>query len=410
MVLNSEDMWKVSNFILAIIIGLVVVSMVGLVIIQINWLKSAIILNEQKFDDKIFNALVQVQEKHGDRLQNEFNYSIRTGDPHFEDLFESLLRAEFTGANINQDFEFGIYDQQNKLIFGDYETVDFDGCSSVPYLCSYNLAVNFPNRNLASLQELGKTLAPSVLFVFILLGSFAFVIISLNKQKKLSEIKNDFINNLTHELKTPLASISLSTSLLKKQSVSNKGLKYLDIISKESDRLEGQIDKVLQIGQIDSGNFNLEKSKINIYNIIRKVVSSFEPLVKERDGQINLNFESDNHYLLADEVHLTNIIYNLIDNAFKYSNQKPEITIGVRESDDGLVITIRDNGIGMEREEQQLVFDKFYRAQTGDVHNIKGFGLGLSYVKNIIEAHKGKIKLKSKPDWGSEFQLYLPTK
>jgi two-component system phosphate regulon sensor histidine kinase PhoR len=237
------------------------------------------------------------------------------------------------------------------------------------------------------------------------------MVIVIRRQKKLSTIKNDFINNLTHEFKTPIASVLLASGILNKeydQIDEGKRKNYLNLISHESRRLEGQVDKILQIAMIDSGNFTLEKKLLNVHDVISRVLESMMILVGERNGKIKLNLEASNPLVMADETHLVNIISNLVDNALKYTRLNPNIEITTSDREDGVQITIRDNGIGIGKEIQKYVFDKFYRAQGGDVHNVKGFGLGLSYVKKIIEAHKGRIDLNSSINQGTEFRLFFP--
>ena len=244
-----------------------------------------------------------------------------------------------------------------------------------------------------------------------LLFCFAYTLMVIQRQKKLSTIKNEFINNLTHEFKTPIASISLAANMLRNNDASiddKKRLNYLGLIDHESKRLEGQVDKVLQIAMVDSGNFSLEKKQLNIHDIIHRVVDSMSLVVNERKGNIKLYLGANKADVMADETHLVNIIYNLVDNALKYTTDVPEIAISTSDTEDGIQISIKDNGIGIGEEIQKYIFDKFYRAETGDVHNVKGFGLGLSYVKKIIEAHKGKINLTSQINQGSEFRLYFP--
>jgi two-component system phosphate regulon sensor histidine kinase PhoR len=261
------------------------------------------------------------------------------------------------------------------------------------------------------LSELSVTLAPSIIFILLIVSSFAYVILTLNKQKKLSEIKNDFINNLTHEFKTPLSSISLTNKVFRErnpQRFDEKDLSYFQIIEKESTRLKGQIDKILQMAQIDAGVFTLEKQEINVHGIVNKVVQSFEPHLKEVEGNILLDLKAELPVMTGDEVHITNMIYNLVDNACKYSSQSPEIRITTFNTEEGLCISVKDNGIGIQKEIQKHIFDKFYRVQTGNVHTVKGFGLGLSYVRSIVMAHRGKINLKSEINKGSEFEVILP--
>ncbi len=224
-------------------------------------------------------------------------------------------------------------------------------------------------------------------------------------------IKNDFINNLTHEFKTPIASIALATSMLKSNKPSiekRKRANYLNLIELESKRLEGQVDKVLQIAMIDSGNFTLEKKRLDVHEVIKRVVSSTELVVSKRKGSISLNLNATQSEVMADGTHLVNIIYNLIDNALKYTIDIPEITITTSDHVQGIEISIQDNGIGIGEDIQHYIFDKFYRAESGNIQNAKGFGLGLSYVKKIIEEHKGRIDLRSTLDKGSEFRLYFP--
>jgi two-component system phosphate regulon sensor histidine kinase PhoR len=221
-------------------------------------------------------------------------------------------------------------------------------------------------------------------------------------------MKNDFINNLTHEFKTPIFSIDLASSILKKApelQKSNKLLRYVDVIENEGKRLSSQVDKVLQMALVDSGNFKLEKKNIDIHELIFKVVKNFEILVNDRGGKIELNLLANKTILFVDETHLKNILYNLLDNAQKYSTNNPEIVITTEDSEVGLSLSIQDNGIGINEHIQQYVFDKFYRGDSSDIHNIKGFGLGLSYVKSVIDAHKAKIDLISDPDTGSTFVL-----
>jgi len=383
---------------------------------QTSWLRSAIIVNEQRFNDKVFSSLGALGEKHGPILQHQLdainmdtnNVEARSA---FESRFRVLLDEQFAKENLSANYEFGFVNSRNEIIAGQEVDLGSDGCSSYPYLCSYQLAVNFPQKEAALLGELGKTLAPTIAFVLILMGSFGFVIIMLARQKKISEIKNDFINNLTHELKTPLASISLASSVLKKERSKlsdDKENEYLEVINQESGRLGRQIDKVLQIAQVDSGNFSLEKKWVNIHDVIRKVTAAFEPLLLEKNGKIELELNATKPMLRADEMHVTNIIYNLVDNAIKYSPVDPEVRLLTKTQEDGLSITVRDKGIGIKKEAQEMIFDKFYRERAGDVHDTKGFGLGLSYVKRIVDEHKGKISMSSELNMGTEFQLYLP--
>ena len=269
----------------------------------------------------------------------------------------------------------------------------------------------FPDQDAYVFAQSSGALLLSILFIALLIGSFCYTLIVISKQKRLSSIKNDFINNLTHEFKTPIASIALATSMLKNEKHKpdrNRRANYLNLIELESKRLEGQVDKVLQIAMIDSGNFTLEKEELDVHEVIKRVVDSMKLAVNKRKGTISLNLQSTTSTVLADGTHLLNIIYNLVDNALKYTVDVPEITITTSDHPEGIEISIRDNGIGIGEEIQHYIFDKFYRAESGNIQNVKGFGLGLSYVKKIIEEHKGKIQLQSKLNQGSEFKIYFP--
>ena len=340
--------------------------------------------------------------------------------------------------NLDLPYQYGIYvhkDNSEELLFtfaiGDSalegEDINLGNCE-VPeqrkygwsnLTCSkgyknsgdYHLALFFPSQEAYVFAQSSSALVLSMAFLALLLCSFAYTLIVIRKQKKLSTIKNDFINNLTHEFKTPIASVLLAAGMLKrdyKEIDEKKRMNYLNLISHESKRLEGQVDKVLQIAMIDSGNFSLEKKLLNIHEVIKRVMESMLIVVNEHKGSINLNLKASNPLVMADETHLVNIIYNLVDNALKYTMDNPNITITTSDGEDGIQIIIKDNGIGIGKEIQKYIFDKFYRAESGDVHSVKGFGLGLSYVKKIIEAHKGRIDLSSVLNQGTEFRLFFP--
>ncbi len=274
---------------------------------------------------------------------------------------------------------------------------------------AFDISFNYPNF----IAENAAMLRVTILLLLVLVLAFAYTVITINRQKKLSQLKNDFINNLTHEFKTPIFSISLASGLLKKSEKvkeSEKLTKYAELIDNEGQRLKSQVDKVLQMALIDSGNFKLEKKQLDLHELISKVARNFELVIQERNGLLKLDLHAKRHVIVADETHLNNIIYNLLDNAVKYTEREPEITVSTVDSDKGIELRIRDNGIGMGEDVQKFVFDRFYRAESGNLHNVKGFGLGLSYVKSVIDAHKGRINLDSKRNKGSEFSIFLPAK
>jgi signal transduction histidine kinase len=278
---------------------------------------------------------------------------------------------------------------------------------------AFDISINYPNQMGNFIGDNIPLLRNTILLLLVLIFSFSYTIINLNKQKKLSQMKNDFINNLTHEFKTPIFSISLASGLLRKSKEvqgNEKLTKYTELIDVEGKRLKSQVDKVLQMALIDSGNFRLEKKEIDLHSLIFKVAKSFELIINERGGELKLNLKAKKFIIYADETHLNNIIYNLLDNAQKYTDRNPEIIITTTDDTEGVVLKVADYGIGMGKDAQRYIFDKFYRAEAGNVQSVKGFGLGLSYVKSVVEAHKGKISLKSQKNIGSEFKIYLPTK
>ena len=400
---------RFSHISIFIIIVLVTVSLIGLVFVQIKWIKSAFLVNEQKFNDRVCNAVTAVEEMYGTNLSAYFPVSndLKNSDQPLK----KILNKEFGQRSLPTDFSLAVYDHQKRKILGDLKPEDWESSLTQPFACSYLIAIYFPGKQGVLLSEMSETLAPSILFISLIISSFAYVIWTLNKQKKLSEIKNDFINNLTHEFKTPLSSISLTNKVFRErnpQRFDEKDVSYFQIIEKESGRLKSHIDKILQMAQIDAGVFTLEKQEIDIHSIINKVVQSFDPILNEVGGKIFLSLNAERPVTQGDETHITNMIYNLVDNACKYSHCSPKILITTGNTEEGLCISVKDNGIGINKETQKHIFDKFYRAQTGNVHTVKGFGLGLSYVKSIALAHRGRINLKSEIDKGSDFEVILP--
>ena len=435
------------------VIGLATVALIGLVVIQVRNLNSSIDTNRHIFLQKIDLCSSKlgdrfVSDKYAlDLLFKAIRHVGETGDlndPKLDEHMRAMIDQVFEEYSLDLPYEYAIYrhtDEENeegtplfKFVLGDAgSTLDFELQSCITpqerghawstLTCTlgttfggrdnagYHLAVFFPSKETYIFAQSSGALMLSVVFILLLLCCFAYTLIIIRKQKKLSVIKNDFINNLTHEFKTPIASISLATSMLKRgeeEVDARRKSNYLNLIEHESKRLEGQVDKVLQIAMIDSGNFSLDKKRLDVHEAIQRVVQSMNLVVGKRKGRITLHLNATQSQVMADETHLVNIIYNLVDNALKYTVDIPEIAITTRDGDKGIEISVRDNGIGIGDEIQKFIFDKFYRAETGDVHNVKGFGLGLSYVKKIIEAHKGSIALDSQVDQGSEFRLYFP--
>jgi len=238
-----------------------------------------------------------------------------------------------------------------------------------------------------------------------------YAILIIFRQKKLSMIKNDFINNMTHELKTPISTISLASQMLQDGSISNTPSTIAHVsrvISQESKRLSFQVEKVLQMAVFNEGRLKLKFREFDLNNMVETVTGNFELRVKNKNGNLRTQIKAENALVKGDEVHITNVIFNLLDNAMKYSKDNPEIVVTTENRKDQLLISIQDNGIGIAKENQAHIFERFYRVPTGNVHDVKGFGLGLSYVKKIVDLHHGTIKVESAINKGTTFKIYFP--
>jgi two-component system phosphate regulon sensor histidine kinase PhoR len=274
------------------------------------------------------------------------------------------------------------------------------------------LYIFFPQKNRFMVSSYSMLL-PSFVLTLVLILCSAFTIFIIFRQKKLSKIKNDFINNMTHEFKTPISTISLASQMLKDNTVTTTA-STLDHIAKiihdESRRLSYQVEKVLQMAIFNEGRLKLKLKAINVHQIVQNLLPNFTIRAEDKKGNMYSNLDAGQDLVMADEVHLSNIISNLLDNALKYCKDAPEISINTRNKDKGIVISITDNGIGISKEDQRMIFERFFRVHTGNVHDVKGFGLGLSYVKKVTDAHGGQVSVDSTPDKGSKFEVYLPLK
>jgi two-component system phosphate regulon sensor histidine kinase PhoR len=273
------------------------------------------------------------------------------------------------------------------------------------------LHVYFPDSMGFIWQTMGLNLLGSAILLFIMVGCFYIAMMTILKQKKLAEIKNDFINNMTHEFKTPISTISLATQLIQEDASVHENAsiqRYLGIIKDENVRLGQQVERVLQTAQMEREEIVLKKKKVNMHELILQVIEMNQPMLMAKNGVIHTAFSDHPAELLIDEVHMSNVINNLIDNAVKYSAEAPEISIETKAIDSTFILQVSDKGIGMQKDVLTQVFEPFYRVPTGNVHNVKGFGLGLSYVKKIVEAHGGNVQVKSQLGKGSTFEITIP--
>ena len=414
-----------------IIIFLAVFSLIGIIATQMFWIKNAYNLQEKQFNDRVYIALSNVTHDLLDINKDESTlinpvkrissnyYTVMINDTVNPYLLETLLRNEFVQRNIKIDFEYVIYDCfTDSIVFGDYislEKGEKDNLQSKSYNIKWDkdghyFGIFFPSKSSYLLSEMGIWAFSSSIILIIILF-FGYTINVILKQKKLSEIKNDFINNITHEFKTPISTISLSAEVLLNPNISSEPERlknYANIIKEENNRLKNQVDKVLQLATLDKGKLKMENENIDLHELVKSSVKSFGLIVKEKEGEILSSLKAEQFMVFGDKIHITNTLHNLIDNAIKYSTERPEVLITTNCYNNYIEISVKDNGIGVPSESQKHIFDKFYRTPTGNVHDIKGFGLGLNYVKTIVEAYDGSVKLISKENEGSTFVIKLP--
>jgi len=334
---------------------------------------------------------------------------------------DSLLKAEIRNQHIDIPFEYGVHSGQARQVFFASNRV---ANSSIPVNAfTINLFTNdlhakddvlyvlFPDKNPFINGSAFWVMLVSVMLCSLIIGLFYVSVSTILKQKKLSEVKNDFINNMTHEFKTPISTISLACEMLQDQDMqthTGQMNRYLRVIADENRRLGSQVEKVLQAAVLDKGKLRLKVTTIDIHEVIDDVLQNIAVQIEKREGTIDLQLNAENTRIEADEVHITNLIYNLLDNANKYSPDHPQIAIHTRNVPEGILVSIADHGIGMTKEAISRIFDKFYRVSTGNLHNVKGFGLGLSYVKTVVDAHNGQIHVESQPGSGSTFSVMIP--
>jgi two-component system phosphate regulon sensor histidine kinase PhoR len=410
-----------------LIVVLISLSVVGILFIQMSWIENAMKLKHEEFLRHVDNSLKQSMEA----IQNQFiskQPTVPVGrisrDFFLENNFTTLqwfTRDELHGIiedvlhenGIKQPFEFCITNIfKNPLFTSEGFQVQQMQSSYVIGLATDKAAMNqetlylyIPEDKNAVIMQMWWIIAASVVFT-------TMIVLALFNQKKISEIKSDFINNMTHELKTPLATISLAIDALTNEKVIHDADKikiYSSMIKEENKRMNKQVEKILQAARLEKEEIKLSLQKLDAHLAINKVADNLALQIQEKNGSLTLKLNATNPFVEADEVHFSNIIFNLLDNAMKYSNNAPHIEVDTFSHGNGMMsIKIKDDGIGMDKETQSRIFERFYRAHTGNLHNVKGFGLGLSYVKAIVDAHEGRIKVESTLGKGSTFTITLP--
>ncbi len=455
------EKWKIWS-----IIGIMSVALIGVALIQVYWLKWSISLDEKNFDSRIQRALHEIKDlidtdiKKKIQFQNFQNtnsgfneiekdtnwrtnqiidqtksleYSLNP-DAFLESLDPVKVQKHVSDALADQgidiEYSYGIFSNkyQEFIILNDhYTSVIKAGNSSDIYLEStgiHNTKYKIPllstefqspgSLNIVFQEWRWQTILPTLLltliFTLLILFAFSYTVYTIFKQKKISQMKTDFVNNMTHEFKTPIATISLATDSLLSPMVFNNQeqmRKFINIIKDENSRLLNQVENVLQVAKLDKKKIQLSISKVDIHESLDETIEHLRLKMEAKDAKIIKSYNAKNYVIDADEIHIINIFSNIIENALKYSLDNPIIKISTENIKKGIQISVEDNGIGMTKEELNHIFDKFYRVSTGNVHNIKGFGLGLAYVKAFVEAHNGTVSVKSKKNKGSVFTIYF---
>jgi two-component system phosphate regulon sensor histidine kinase PhoR len=487
--MNKRAIWA--------IIGLTTAAVVGVVWLQMGLIRTAMQVNEDRFDKNVYNALNEVakrleQEERTEALSTMNGYMFTyiqketslevlgdkgTGGNEnldhlskdqkqlYQDLrthtietilrhgvwdrpieerikpqyLDAVLKEEFENRGINSDlfkfqFHYGIYsffhtslviadghfvvsaprnqevlpgNSGRNLFNPDYKVKVFTSNQPSPG----ELRVYFPNRNNIIWSSLWINFLWILIFALIILSCFGYTLTVIFRQKKLSEMKTDFINNMTHEFKTPIATISLAADSITTPVIlsnSDKVKRFANIIKQENNRMNSQVEKVLQMALLDKRDFSLKLTPIDLHDVINTAVENISLQVEKKEGTVKAELHAKSPVVEGDLTHITNMVSNLLDNANKYSPEKPDITVITRNVPNGVEVTVKDKGIGMSKEARKQIFDKFYRVSTGNIHDVKGFGLGLSYVKAMIIAHKGQVDVKSELGKGSSFMLTFP--
>jgi two-component system, OmpR family, phosphate regulon sensor histidine kinase PhoR len=425
-----------TNKMLRIIALLSVISLTGLVLIQLYWVQKSHKLTSRQFGDRVTLALMgvagQINKFHNDSTSttepverlNDASFLVNTFGTVSGSYLQNLLQVEFGKYGIEQAYSFAVYDCfLDSVQWFSYGNInqEFPEASgnvarppemSLEMLSGDNhvILVYFPKWNSFILREMGL-MAMTTFGILVVMAIFSFLVILIFRQKRLNEIREDFINNMTHEFKTPIATMTVAGEALAKPKVienPERIVRYAKIIQEESRRLKAQVENILRVAVLDADSMKLDKSPIHLHNQLNTICDTFKVRVQETGGSLTLNAQADRDLILGDTDHLANVWYNLLDNALKYGGKPPVILLTTKRKGNTIEVRIQDNGQGIPLRAQKHIFEKFYRVPTGNVHNVKGFGLGLSYVQKIVKKHRGDIRLEESNQKGSIFILKLP--
>lgn len=426
-----------TNTIIRRVIVLGALSMLSLLAVQTYWVLRTWDLQEQEFNRKVYQALLDAANNLAqatpfelpsqnliDRLYSNY-YVVNVDNPFDPNTLEFYLQKAFEAQGLHEDFQYGVFDCSSKqMVTG--KTIKYS--KSTPFAAiamnqdealpphnktefNYYFGVRFPGKNANILSNMWIVIVFTALML-ITLAFFIYSMFVILRQKQLSELQRDFINNMTHEFKTPISTINISTDvfLQSDQVKSDPRLnRYSGIIKEQVLRLNTQVEKVLQLAKIERDKIELNLEKIDLVELIKGVSPSIEMKVREKvGGRLHLDLAAADAHVMADRLHLTNILHNLVDNGVKYSKGAPDILISLKNEGDKIALSVQDKGIGIPKEHLKRVFDKFYRVPTGNVHNVKGFGLGLFYVKTMCKEHNWKLGIFSEPDKGTTVEIRMP--
>ncbi len=367
------------------------------------------------------SRFMQMEEMEKDILRSfilEYTSRIPIHQRLSESAIEEYLKTELQNYNLNTAFEYAVY--SNSLatkVHSDNFSPDYPATYSVPMFINntgdsdYQMLVNFTGKKKVVLSSVTLMALLSIIFTLIIVIAYSSALSQLIKQRQISQIKTDFINNMTHEFKTPIATINLALDAIKNPKIINdkeKVIRYLQMIRDENKRMHAQVENVLQISKLEKNELDLKKERLQFHELVEEAMNHVELIVEDRNGYIKTHFGALKSSVLANQHHMTNVIVNILDNAIKYSEDPPKIDIYTENVRNFIILKIRDQGMGMNKIVQRKIFEKFYREHTGDIHNVKGHGLGLAYVKRILDDHHGTISVESERGKGSTFIIKLP--
>jgi len=335
-----------------------------------------------------------------------------------KEKLRNLLKKELVEHEVKTKFEFGIYNNNVPTrIKSEGFHYDKDATYNIPIFADnegnskYQLSVTFPHKKKFLLSQLVSITILSIVFTLIIIIAYTSALNQLIRQKQISEIKTDFINNMTHEFKTPIATINLALDAIKNPKIiedKEKVFRYLQMIRDENKRMHAQVENVLRISKLEKKELDISKEPTGIHDVIEDAIEHVNLILEDKHGTIVKHFNAARTTCLINEVHFTNVLVNILENAIKYSPDVPEIEVFTENIKDMILVKIKDNGLGMSKVAQKRVFEKFYREHTGDLHNVKGHGLGLAYVKRIVEDHNGQVYVESEKGKGSTFIIKIP--